>query len=256
MKIWTVSNQKGGVGKTSTTVTLGGLLASRGFNTLLIDLDPQGSLTSYFRLNSDQLGLSVYNLFQDAADKKPLNPMPYVTETKTEGLSVLPASTAIATLDRQAGQLDGMGLVLVGGLEAVTENFDYVLIDCPPMLGVLMVNALAACQQLIVPVIPEFLSLKGLERMMRTVTMINRSRKKPLRCTIVPTLFDRRTREAIQSLAILQEKYPKQLASVTVPVDAKIRDASRAGSPASHYSPKAKAVIAYDELLENLLLHR
>jgi chromosome partitioning protein len=253
MKIWSVSNQKGGVGKTTTVVTLGSLLAGWGFRTLLVDMDPHGSLTSYFRLNPDEVKAGVYNLFQDAVARKKPNPASYLHHTAFEGIALLPAATAIATLDRQAGTLDGMGLVVANNLSIVAGEFDYVLIDSPPMLGVLMVNALAACDRLIIPVLSEFLALQGLERMVRTLQMIRRSRKTDINYTILPTLFDRRTREAQESLRQLREKYPRNVWSDVIPVDTKLRDASRAGIPPAQYSPESRAVVAYSRFLESLL---
>ncbi|GAB4259026.1 MAG: ParA family protein [Methylomicrobium sp.] len=256
MKVWTVSNQKGGVGKTTTVVTLGGLLSSWGFRTLLVDLDPHGALTAYFRMNPDEVKASVYNLFHDASlKKKNSSPEPYISPTEFDGLSILPASTAIATLDRQVASMSGMGLVINNALHKVSGRYDYVLIDSPPMLGVLMINALAACQQLIIPVLAEYLAIKGLERMMHTLNMVFKSRIHAPRYTIVPTMFDKRTRAAQESLRVLQEQYPTYLWHSMIPIDTKIRDASKQGVPLSIYMPESKAVEAYSALLDQLLLH-
>ncbi len=256
MKIWTVSNQKGGVGKTTTVVTLGGLLSSWGFKVLLIDLDPHGSLTSYFGMNPDEMETSVYNLFHDASQKKYRDPQSYIVQTEFNGLSVLPASTAIATLDRQVASMGGMGLVIASALKKVADQYDYVIIDSPPMLGVLMINALAACDHLIIPVLSEFLALKGLDRMLNTINMVFNSRKiKPL-FTIIPTMFDKRTKAARESLMSLRTKYPDNVWEAFIPVDTKIREASRAGTPVSLFVKNSKAVDAYSDLLELLLLDK
>lgn len=254
MKIWAVSNQKGGVGKTTTVVALGGLLSSWGFRTLLIDLDPHGALTSYFKMNPDEIEGSVYNLFHDASLKKPAStPEPYIFHTEFDGLSVLPAATAMATLDRQVASMAGMGLVIVNALKKVEDQYDYVIIDSPPMLGVLMINALAACERLIMPVIAEFLALKGLERMLRTLKMVFNSRKNVPYYTIVPTMFDKRTKEARESLNFLNMHYPDYLWESVIPIDTKIREASRLGIPGPLYVPAGKASEAYAELLELLM---
>ncbi|MGR9054027.1 MAG: ParA family protein [Gammaproteobacteria bacterium] len=254
MKVWTVSNQKGGVGKTTTVVTLGGLLSSWGFRTLLVDLDPHGALTSYFKMNPDELKASVYNLFHDASLKKAnAGPEPYIVETEFDGLSLLPAATAIATLDRQVASMGGMGLVINNALHKVAGRYDYVIIDSPPMLGVLMINALAACEQLIIPVLAEYLAIKGLERMMHTLGMVFKSGRNAPNYTIVPTMFDKRTRAAQESLATLKQQYPAYLWNAAIPIDTKIRDASRQGVPLSLYLPEAKAAEAYSALLERLL---
>ncbi|PKM11703.1 MAG: cobalamin biosynthesis protein CobQ [Gammaproteobacteria bacterium HGW-Gammaproteobacteria-3] len=255
MKVWTVSNQKGGVGKTTTVVTLGGLLSSWGFRTLLIDLDPHGALTTYFKMDPDQIKASVYNLFHDASlKKKDTGPEPYIVPTEFDNLFVLPAATAIATLDRQVAALGGMGLVIHNALNKVAGHYDYVIIDSPPMLGVLMINALAACEQLIIPVLAEFLAIKGLERMMHTLSMVFKTRQNAPQYTIVPTLFDKRTRAAQMSLLTLKTQYPDYLWNSVIPIDTKIRDASQQGIPLSLYFPEAKAVEAYSALLDQLLL--
>ncbi len=252
MKVWTVANQKGGVGKTTTAVSLGGLLATWGFKTLLVDIDPHGSLTSYFRYDPDMLEESAYSLFQAVAEKRPIDPASIICETGTEGLDLLPASVALATLDRQAGRLEGMGLILKNALDKLSGRYDYVVIDCPPMLGVLMVNALAACERLIIPVQTEFLALKGLERMLNTLKMILKARKTDLSYIIVPTMFDKRTRASVSSLGTLRENWPNELWDGVIPIDTKFREASRAGIPPAVFDPRARGASAYMALLETL----
>jgi chromosome partitioning protein len=127
------------------------------------------------------------------------------------------------------------------------------LIDSPPLLGVLMVNALAACQQLVIPVQTEFLAVKGLERMVGTLEMINRSRKQPLPFSVVPTLFDRRTQASLATLRSLRDDYYDVLWQGYIPVDTRLRDASRAGQTPSAFDPKGRAVLAYRALLKHLL---
>ncbi|MCK5120745.1 MAG: ParA family protein [Methylococcales bacterium] len=254
MKVWAVSNQKGGVGKTTTVVSLGGLLSSWGFRTLLVDLDPHGSLTSYFKMNPDEMELSVYNLFHDTGNKKKnITPEVYIAKTKFEGLSILPASTAIATLDRQVASLGGMGLVVSNALKKVSDDYDYVIIDSPPMLGILMINALAACNHIIIPSLSEHLALKGLERMVHTMKMVFKSRKKMPDYMIVPTMFDKRTKATRDGLVLLRDRYSEHVWDSVIPIDTKVRDASLQGIPASIFDPNSKAVIAYTELLELLL---
>lgn len=254
MKIWAVSNQKGGVGKTTTVVSLAGLLSSWGFRVLVVDLDPHGSLTSYFKMNPDEIELSVYNLFHDTGQKKKnIDPKYYIKKTEFDGLSILPASTAIATLDRQVAALGGMGLVITSALKKVSDEYDYVIIDSPPMLGILMINALAACQHIIIPSLSEHLALKGLERMIHTVQMVFKSRKNHPEYTIVPTMFDKRTRAAKDSLIRLRQTYPDNIWNSVIPIDTKVRDASIQGVPVPIFDPKAKSVEAYANLLELLL---
>lgn len=252
MKIWAVSNQKGGVGKTTTAITLGGILANRKFRVLLVDMDPHGSLTSYLGLNPDEISFSVYNLFQDRVAGRMLRPEAYVVDTACEGMALLPSSTALATIERLAG-VGGMGLVMANSLALLKDRYDYVLLDSPPMLGALMVNALAACSQLVVPVLSEFLAVQGLDRMLNTLDMIARSRKVAIPCTIVPTLFDRRTRASLEMLEKLKLRYGSRVWDQEIPVDTRLREASQAGVPPSHYAPASRAVQAYSNLTDHLL---
>jgi chromosome partitioning protein len=253
MHIWAVANQKGGVGKTTTAVTVAGWLARRGHRTLLIDLDPHGSLTSYFGFDPESSDKSGYMLYQRAAAHEPLEPQNLIASTRIENLFVLSASTAMATLDRQLGTREGMGLVVSRSLAELDDEYDFVVIDCPPMLGVLMVNALAACEHLIIPVQTEFLALKGLERMLRTLHMIQRSKQLSLGYTIVPTLFDKRTRASLEALQALKRQYPEQLWESVIPIDTQFREASLEGVPLSIMRSGSRGALQYKRLLDYLL---
>lgn len=252
MRVITIGNQKGGVGKTTTTVTLGGLLAAEGNRVLLIDLDPHSSLTSYFRLDPDTQTLSAYTLFQERKAATRENILRLIQPTDFSNLSLLPSTTALATLERQAIGQDGMGLVISRALAQISNDYDYVIIDTPPILGVLMVNALAACQWLVIPVQTEFLALKGLEKMVNTLGMMSKSRKKPFNYSIVPVMFDRRTQASVLSLRTIRNTYPDHAWAGVIPIDTRLRDASRLGVPAHLVDAKSRGVEAYISLAQFL----
>lgn len=253
MKVWAVANQKGGVGKTTTAVNLGGALAREGHSTLLLDMDPHGSMTSYFGHDPDEMDVSLYQLFESKKLQQALSPRQVIRSTGFENLDMIPASTAMATLDRQLGAADGMGLVVAQALRQVAERYDFVLIDCPPQLGVLMINALAACEHLIIPVQTEFLAVKGLERMLRTLEMIRRARHKVPDYTILPTMYDQRTRASTGTLRLLRERFAQHLWRSVVPVDTLFREASRLGVPLTIKAPKDRGSLAYAELMHDML---
>jgi chromosome partitioning protein len=253
VRIWAVANQKGGVGKTTSAVTLGGLLAASGKRVLLVDLDPHGSLTSWFGHDPDRIAHSAFDLFQHEGSVPDGLPAQLLVETSSKNMAMLPASTALATLERRMVGVEGMGLIVSKALAQLWDDFDYVLLDNTPSLGVLMVNALAASQRLLVPVQTEFLAIKGLERMLNTLQMIMRSRNNPLPFTIVPTLYDRRTQASVQSMNALRKSYPEELWRFAIPVDTKFRDASHAGKVPSAMHPDTHGVRAYQRLLDDLL---
>ncbi len=249
MQVWAVANQKGGVGKTTTAVSLAGELSNLGKSVLLIDLDPHGSMSAYFKLDPDSHEPSIYHLFQTPAYA--VNEI--IVDTGIDKVKLLPSSTAVATLDRQLGTQAGKGLVIKNALTSYEDQFDYCLIDCAPLLGILMVNALAAADKLLVPVQTEFLAIKGLERMLHTLNMILKARAEPLEYLIIPTMFDRRTRAAIQSLRQLRETYHETIWDNIIPVDTQFREASRQGKPISHVAASSRGAKAYVQLLNRLL---
>ena len=252
MQVWAVANQKGGVGKTTTVVTLAGLLAQQGARVLVVDLDPHGSLTAYFGQDPDSISPSVYDLFQAQAPAVES----LILATEEAGISLLPASARLAALERQSVGLAGLGLVVHKALQGLTDKYDYVLLDSPPVLGVTMVNALAACELLLMPVQTEFLAIKGLMRMSNTLGLLLRNRPKPLQALVVPTMYDRRTKSSVQSLRIIRAEFGERVANAVIPIDTQFRNASSAGQVPSRYNHLARGVQAYDLLLAQLLRKR
>ena len=248
METWVIANQKGGVGKTTTTLTLGALLASRGKRILMVDLDPHASLTAYLKFDPDTAEGSVYEVLLSGQS---INQN--IKKTDIDNLYLLPASPALATLDRRLGTQQGAGTVLKKAVSQLVMEVDYVLVDCPPTMGILMVNALAAANFLIIPVQTEFLALKGLERMKNTLAMITRARKITIPTLIVPSLYDRRTRAGRDTLEMLRDIYTDDLWDLVIPIDTQFRDASKKGMPLTALNIHARGVIAYEALLDTIL---
>jgi chromosome partitioning protein len=245
MSIWCVANQKGGVGKTTTTVALASLVAAEGKRVLAIDLDPHASLSHWLGGCDGPEPHGVADLFADA-------PPPVVSLLRPSGapnLDVLPAQPALATIERHGVGKQGMGLVLSRALAEVAPAYDTVLLDCPPTLGVLMVSALAAADLLVAPTQTEPLALHGLEGLLRTAQMIERSRGRPLPRRIVPTLYDKRTRAAQDTLATLRERHGDAVWEAEIPVDTRLREASRDAQAPALAHALSRGVVAYARLL-------
>ncbi|MDX1342716.1 MAG: ParA family protein [Reinekea sp.] len=253
MHVWSIANQKGGVGKTTSVVSLGAMLAEQGKRVLLFDLDPQGSLTSYFGYNPDDVPHSAFDLFMHGGKIPDDILSDVLIDTSIDSMKMIPASTALATLERNVSQQDGMGLVVSKTLAKLWDDFDYALIDTPPLLGVLLINSLAACKKLLVPVQTEFLALKGLERMVHTIKMVMHSQKRDLDYLVIPTMFDRRTQASIKSLKTLREQYQGHIWNMAIPVDTRLRDASREGLAISQMDAESRGARAYKLLLKTLL---
>lgn len=253
MKVWTVANQKGGVGKTTTTVTLGGLLASKGQRVLLIDLDPHGSLSSYLGIEDSEERPGTYQLFAEGKKLTKKTVIHQIRETDFEHLYVMPASLPLSTLDRYIGKKNKIGLVIKNAIDMIRNDFDFIIIDCPPVVGVLMINALAACDSLIIPVQTEFLALKGLERMIETIQMVVHSKGINVDYLILPTMYDQRTKASQEALSLIRDKYQQHVWNGYIPIDTKFRDSSQQGIPLTRYAPSSKGAWAYQQLLKNLI---
>ncbi len=252
MKTWAVINQKGGVGKTTTAISLAGHLCDTEKRLLLVDLDPHGSLTCYLGYDPDNIDTGIYSLFSEPTENQ-ADIARMLLPTPIKNTYLFAASTALATLDRQMGASLGKGLVVSRAIQSVASRFSHGIIDCPPMLGILMINALAACDQLLIPAQTDYLSLKGLDRMINTLVMVEKSQHRKTPYMIIPTMFDRRTKASIDALQKMKELYRFNVWGSVIPIDTKFRDASKAGLPLSQLYPKSRGSVAYKNLLNFLL---
>jgi chromosome partitioning protein len=263
MKVWTVVNQKGGVGKTTSAVSIAGGLSALSYKVLLIDLDPHASLSHYLGFDSEQLPLSIYDLFVASQQPALLARLidDAVLNTQIEGLDLLPAHMALATLDRALSDQVGKGLIAKKIVEHFhpTSNpktqYDYIIIDCQPVLGVLMVNALLAANTIVIPTQTEHLAMHGLDKMLSTIVQMQSSLSQNVKSLIVPTLFDRRVNACLNAYAKMRETYKEKLWRGYIPVDTKFREASEQGLPINMVSPNAKGSFAYGKLVRELLKH-
>jgi chromosome partitioning protein len=250
--IWAVANQKGGVGKTTTVVTCAGLLAEAGKRVLMVDLDPQGSLTCYFRHDPATLRQGTFELFRDPSLPTAAALSAMFLPTTMPGLALFPAGPGLATVERQFRSEEGVGLRLARALASLRGSFDYALIDTPPVLGVLMVNALAASRRLLLPVQTDYLAIKGLEKMANTLGMIVRARQRELHWCVVPTMYDAGSESASVGLRALLRAFGERVGDTVVPLDNAFREASLRGMLPSRYAPASRGVNAYRALLRGL----
>lgn len=252
MKVWTVVNQKGGVGKTTTSISIAGSLCALGYKVLLVDLDPHASLTHYLGVDADNLTVSLYEVFMQNSNKD-FDIKNALHATRVDNLALLPSHIALATLDKSFGNSPGKGLVIKKALIALANDFDFVIIDCPPVLGVLMVNGLVAADKILIPTQTEHLALRGLARMLKTIEQLSRSLKTEVSVMIIATLFDRRVNACLTAYTNMRSVYKGLIWRGYIPVDTKFRDASYEGVPVNILASQSRGAFAYDKLTNELL---
>ncbi len=234
-------NQKGGVGKSTTTVNLGTSLAMLGRRVLLVDLDPQGNTTSGFGIEKRALDNDVYSiLLADVSMREALVP------TLVAGLDLVPATIALAGAELELVVAENRETRLKTALGEVAEAYDFVLIDCPPSLGLLTLNALIAASEVLIPVQAEYYALEGLSALTDVVARVREAFNPALRITgVLVTLFDGRTRLAAEVLDEVNAHFPKQVFRVQIPRNVRLSEAPSYGKPVALFDVKSRGAQAY-----------
>ncbi|NLJ68928.1 MAG: ParA family protein [Firmicutes bacterium] len=249
--IYAIASQKGGVGKTTTTINLGAALAEMGSRVLIVDLDPQGSLTLYCGYQPDSLERTIYDALRRSSSAEP-----YLLETSF-GASLLPANVDLALAEMELVGSFARERRLAISLTPIRDNFDVILIDCQPSLGLLTVNALAIADYLLVPVACEYLAQKAVQGLLRLVRKVQIHHNNQLQIAgLLPTMFDRRTNHTAQVLKELHAAFEPDIRVYEYTVYRSIRfaESAAAGEPTIHYARSVPGVDAYRELAREIFL--
>jgi len=247
-RVLAVANQKGGVGKTTTSVNLGAALAELGFRVLVIDLDPQGNATTGLGIDARNFELSMYDvLMRDCSLEDCVEP------TSMKNLFVAPATIALAGAEIELVPAFSRELKLKRAIESVIDDFDYVLIDCPPSLGLITVNALAAATEVLVPIQCEYYALEGLSQLMRNVHLVASNLNPRLDIsTIVLTMYDARTKLADQVATEVRDHFGSKVCRIVIPRTVRLSEAPSFGQPITAFDPASRGAIAYRELAKEV----
>ncbi len=245
--IYAIANQKGGVGKTTTAVNVAACIAEAGYETLLVDIDPQANATVGLGLAKD-LEPSIYDVISVEADAAAA-----IRPSDIERLSVLPASPDLAGANMELPRLPGSEGRLRDALAAVRDDYAFVILDCPPSLGPLTVNALVAADRVIVPVQTEYLALEGLAGLLDTLALVQRELNPRLTIAgMLLTMHDGRTRLARDVEREVREHFPSLVFDTVIPRNVRIGEAPSYGLPVIHHDPHCSGADAYFELAKEV----
>lgn len=248
-KIFAFSNQKGGVGKTTTAINLAAYVARLGHKTLLVDFDPQGNATSGFGIEKSQLKVNCYSLLMSEATAKQV-----VLPTMIDNLSIVPSNIDLAAAEVDLVSMPSRESVLKRALAPIVDDYEYIFIDCPPSLGLITLNALTAANAVIIPIQSEFFALEGLVQLMNTIRIVKQRLNPSLYINgVILTMYDTRTTMSKQVTADIYKYFGDKVYAVPVPRNIKLVESPSFGVPVVLHAPHSNGALAYDALAKQFL---
>ena len=247
-RIIAVANQKGGVGKTTTSVNLAAALADQGFRTLVVDLDPQGNAGTGLGIDIRQLDASIYDVLLHEASLDDC-----IEGSSVKNLFVAPSSLDLAGAEIELVPAFSREFRLKNALEQVGDEFDFIIIDCPPSLGLLTVNAFAAAKEVLVPIQCEYYALEGLGQLLRNVDLVQRNLNPGLEVSgVVLVMYDSRTRLATQVVDEVRSHFGERVCKTVIPRTVRLSEAPSFGQPITTFDPSSRGAVAYRDLAKEV----
>ena len=248
-KIVAIANQKGGVGKTTTAVNLTAALGAKGFRTLLVDVDPQGNSTSGLGINKRGLEFSTYDLLVgDTPAEKML------VQTEFENVDLLPSNIELAGAEIELVEMQDRAMQMKKALIEMKSVYDFILIDCPPSLGIITLNAFTACDTLLIPIQCEYHALEGLSQLMATLRQVKRLYNPNVDIEgVLLTMYDSRLNLTVQVVEELKKYFPQKIYRTVIPRNVRLSEAPSFGQPVMYYDRASKGCAAYEQLTQEFL---
>ncbi|MBP0979208.1 MAG: ParA family protein [Oscillospiraceae bacterium] len=249
-KVISVVNQKGGVGKTTTSVNIAAALAFKDKKVLLVDLDPQGNATSGVGIDKRNTNVSVYDLISDNANIEDVT-----IKTEFKNLYILPSNISLAGAEIEMIEMENRMLKIKNILEPISNNYDYIFIDCPPSLGLITLNALTASNSFLVPIQCEFYALEGLSQLMMTVRTVKKLYNSQLELEgVLLTMYDGRLNLTIQVANEVKKFFPDKVYKTVIPRNVRLSEAPSFGQPVLYFDKYSKGSNAYLELANEIII--
>ena len=249
VKIISVTNQKGGVGKTTTAVNLASALGTMNKKVLLVDIDPQGNATSGLGIEKQENKQSSYDVMVGEATANEI-----AIKTEFKNVSIVPSDIRMAGADLEISEMENREAILKKGLAAAREEYDYVLIDCPPSLNLITINALNAADSVLVPIQCEYYALEGLAQLTNTVSRIKRTYNSHLEIEgVLFTMYDGRLNLTQEVAQQVKKYFPKQVFKAVIPRTVRLSEAPSYGQPINYFDKKSKGAEAYDKLAKEII---
>ncbi|GFN31300.1 ParA family protein [Paenibacillus xylaniclasticus] len=250
-KIIAITNQKGGVGKTTTSVNLGACMASLGKRVLLVDIDPQGNTTSGIGINKADVENCIYDILVNEVPPKDA-----VAKTAIPGLDVIPATIQLAGAEIEMVSTISREVRLKRALHQLKPDYDYILIDCPPSLGLLTINSLTAADSVLIPIQCEYYALEGLSQLLNTVRLVQKHLNTNLQIEgVLLTMFDARTNLGIQVIEEVKKYFQQKVYQTIIPRNVRLSEAPSHGQAIITYDPRSKGAEVYLELAKEVIMY-
>lgn len=244
-----LANQKGGVGKTTTSVNLGACLADAGKKVLLIDLDPQGNTTSGLGIDKKDIDESVYDVLINDVDLKKV-----ILHSSHQGLDIVPTTIALSGAEVELTNLMARETRLKDAFGDVKDEYDYILIDCPPSLGLLTINAFTACDSILIPVQSEYYALEGLSQLLNTIKLVRKHFNSALKIEgVLLTMYDKRTNLGQQVNAEVKKYFGDQVYETIIPRNVRLSEAPSHGQAIVDYDKRSTGAKVYQQLAKEVL---